>query len=143
MDLWLDAIPSAVVSVWAEALQHNTHLTKLTLIVTQFDLADVHAIQTALRLNTALTDVFFNLGGVRTDDRWWSPQVCFNECQSAGAWWKLFGKDHHCMYWDSKLSLRDVDHLAAALADPTVPPPLALFSSLPLGLLFFFFFLTI
>jgi serine/threonine protein kinase len=63
--LTLDAIPSAAVSAWAEALQHNTHLTKLNLSVKKFDVADVHAIRTALRLNTALTDVTFDLGGVK------------------------------------------------------------------------------
>ncbi len=103
-------------SAWAEALQHNTHLTKLNLTVKKFDVADVHAIRTALRLNAALTDVTYDLGGVKSDDQWWSPQACADACRAAGAEWDLYG---------TKLSSRDVVHLAAALADPTVRPPVA------------------
>ncbi len=65
LDFWLDAIPSAAVPAWAEALQHNTHLTNLDLTVRKFDVADVHAIRTALRLNASLTNVSLNLGGTR------------------------------------------------------------------------------
>ena len=119
MALTLDAIPSAAVPAWAEALQHNTHLTKLNLSVTKFDVADVHAIRTALRLNATLTDVAYDLGGVTPDDRWWSSQLCFDACRAAGASWDLQSKKLS----DKKLSSRDVVHLAAALADPTVRSP--------------------
>ena len=125
----LDVIPSAAVSAWAEALQHNTHLTKLNLTVTKFDVADVHAIRTALQLNATLIDVTFDLGGVKPDDRWWTLQLCANACRAAGASWRPGG-----WHGNTKLSSRDVVHLAAALADPTVCPPLALLSS---SLLFF------
>ena len=67
-----------------------------------------------------------------SSDHWSSPQACADACRAAGAVWDLGG------FWDAKkLSSRDVVHLAAALADPTVLPPVACL----LLLCFFFLFL--
>ncbi len=46
---------------------NNTSLTDLQLLITTFDVANVHEFRTALRLNGALTNVSFDLGGIQLD----------------------------------------------------------------------------
>jgi len=63
----LDNFASAASSVLTEALKNNTSLTNVQLRIKTFDIADVHDFRTALRLNTALTTVSFELGGIQLD----------------------------------------------------------------------------
>ncbi len=108
---------------WVDSLQYNLNLTKIRLVLQEFDIADVYAIRTALQLNTSLMDVRFNLGDVDSC-LWWTPQQCAVECLAVGAKWKLDGwtlgfRNYRALI---KPSLHDVNYLATALADPGVLP---------------------